>query len=221
MVLSNWFSKLLGFLGLQHKSAKILFLGLDNAGKTTLLHVLRDDRVAQHQPTQYPTSEEIHLPSTCGSIVLRAFDLGGHRLVRSVWRDYFPRVDGVVFLLDSTDRERLPEAATELTALLREPCLADVPFLVLGNKIDLPGAASEGELRNWLGLPPPPAAAAGSSGAKLGSWGRLAAFFGGPAGARQGGGGGGGERPVELFMCSVLRRMGFGEGFRWLSQHIK
>uniref|UniRef100_A0A2N9G506 GTP-binding protein SAR1A n=1 Tax=Fagus sylvatica TaxID=28930 RepID=A0A2N9G506_FAGSY len=175
------------------KQPKILFLGIDNSGKTTLLHMLKDERLVQHQPTQHPTSEELYIEKK----KFNAFDLGGTRIVRRVWKDYFPKVDAVVYFVDAYDKERFEESKKELDALLSDESLATVPFLILGNKIDIPYAASEDEFRYHMGLTN---FTTGKGRVNLAN---------------------SNVRPLEVFMCSIVRKMGYVEGFKWLSQYIK
>ena len=179
-------------VGLYQKDAKLLFLGLDNAGKTTLLHMLKTGHVGIFLPTLNPNQEELII----GKIRFKTFDLGGHETAQRLWRDYFASgVDGVVFVVDAHDRTRFPEANKALNALLLSEELKDVPFLVLGNKIDIGVAASEDDLRYQLGLTQ--------------TYGKE------PRQDRDDR-----TRPIELYMCSVLKKIGYADGFQWLSQFI-
>ncbi|KAF7305064.1 ARF/SAR protein [Mycena kentingensis (nom. inval.)] len=208
MFILNWFYDVLAQLGLMHKNAKILFLGLDNAGKTAHPAAHAEKRpgraTAANTPPEYASSSSLYIPLahprfsaseelSIGNIKFTTHDLGGHQQARRLWRDYFPEVDAIIFLVDSADFERFPESKAELDALLGIEQLARVPFLILGNKIDAQGAVSEEELRHHLGL----YQTTGKGKVPLND-----------------------IRPIEIFMCSIVQRQGYGEGFRWVSQYI-
>ncbi|EDQ88952.1 uncharacterized protein MONBRDRAFT_37186 [Monosiga brevicollis MX1] len=188
----DWFWSILASLGLANKTGKLVFLGLDNAGKTTLLHMLREGRMSTVQPTLHPTMEELSIEK----VTLTTYDLGGHSQARRVWKTYFPAVNAVVFLVDAVARDRFAEAKEELDSLLSDEQIADVPILILGNKIDDPNAAGEDELRAALGL------------------------FGQTTGKGQVPRSSLSSRPMELFMCTVLKKQGYAEGFRWIAQYL-
>jgi GTP-binding protein SAR1 len=103
-------------------------------------------------------------------------------------------------MVDASDRTRFAEAATEIHALLDSQELAQVPIVIVGNKIDIPTAASEDELRIAFQLLSHTTYGKNLTGGKRDAH---------------------GTRPVEVFMCSVIRRTGYAEAFRWLSQFLE
>lgn len=145
----TWAYKALAKMGIFLKKGKLLVLGLDNAGKSTLLTVLKQNEVVPTAPTHQPVTDEIKV----GYMKLRAVDMGGHEIARRMWLQYSHEADGVVYIVDACDRERFMEAALELHKLLAASALPSyTPVLILGNKGDLPHAATQEELYWGLGL---------------------------------------------------------------------
>jgi GTP-binding protein SAR1 len=143
----QWWYKTLAKFGIFLKKGRLLVLGLDNAGKSTLLTVLMRNEVVPTAPTHQPVTDEIKI----GHMKLRAVDMGGHEIARRMWVQYSHEADGIVYIVDAVDRERFEEAAVELHKLLAASSLPpSAPVLILANKVDLPHAASQEEL--WYGL---------------------------------------------------------------------
>jgi ADP-ribosylation factor-like protein 4 len=131
----------------------IVMLGLDSAGKTTALYRLKFDQYLNTVPTIGFNCEKVKVRS--GRIKGHTFlvwDIGGQDKLRPLWRSYTRRTDGIVFVVDSVDEERLEEAKVELIRTVKQPDNANIPVLVLANKQDLPGAKDPAELARILGL---------------------------------------------------------------------
>ncbi|KAJ8198467.1 hypothetical protein LV164_004958 [Aspergillus fumigatus] len=130
------------------KEIRILILGLDNAGKTTLLYRLKIGEVVTTIPTIGFNVESV----TYRNLNFNVWDLGGQTSIRPYWRCYYANTAAVIFVIDSTDIERLGTAADELAAMLNEEELRDAALLVFANKQDQPGAKGAGEISEALKL---------------------------------------------------------------------
>ena len=86
------------------------------------------------------------------NLKLQVWDLGGQSSIRPYWRCYYPNTNAVIYVVDSTDRDRMSDAKNELHMLLGEEELAGVPVLVFANKKDIPGAMAAAEVAEGLGL---------------------------------------------------------------------
>lgn len=128
---------------------RILILGLDAAGKTTILFKLSlGDYVKQVVPTVAFNLEKVEV----GNLKLQIWDLGGQNQLRPFWRLYYKDTHGIVFVIDSTDKQRIELCKNELVALLSEDELKNVPLLILANKQDLTEAMLVEELTSKLEL---------------------------------------------------------------------
>ena len=146
--MGNWFTRVWSRLFAAREEIKLLIVGLDAAGKTTILYRMRANELVSSKPTIGFNLEEISMKN----VNVKAWDLSGQEKMRSVWKHYYTSVKGVIFVLDSSNIDRIPEARDELHAVLAEQELMHVPILILANKQDLPESLSYQALREQLAL---------------------------------------------------------------------
>jgi len=132
----------------KEKEVRLLMLGLDNAGKTTILKKFNGEDIDTISPTlgfNIKTLEH-------RGFKLNIWDVGGQKSLRSYWRNYFESTDALIWVVDSADRMRLNDCKRELHALLVEERLAGATLLVFANKQDLPGSLTAKEIREAMDL---------------------------------------------------------------------
>ena len=142
-VFSNLFKGLVG-----QEQNRMIIIGLDNAGKTTVLYKLHLGEVVTTVPTVGFNVETVNYEG----LKFQVWDLGGQTGLRPYWRCYYQDTNAVVFVVDSADKERLEYSRQELEIMLQEDELKGVPVLVLANKQDMPGAMGYDEIYKGLGL---------------------------------------------------------------------
>ena len=129
------------------KEMRILMLGLDAAGKTTILYKLKLGEVVSSVPTIGFNVETVEYKN----IKFTVWDVGGQDKIRLLWRHYYQNTQGLIFVVDSSDKERVELAKEELQRMLGEEELRDAVLLVFANKQDL-GVMSVAEVTEKLGL---------------------------------------------------------------------
>nr|XP_045060021.2 ADP-ribosylation factor 4-like [Desmodus rotundus] len=143
LTISSLFSRLFG-----KKQMRILMVRLHVAGKTTILYKLKLGEIVTTIPTIGFNVETVDYKNICFTV----WDVGGQDKIRPLWRHYFQNTQGLIFVVDSNDRERIQEGAEELQKMLQKDELQDSVLLLFANKQDLPNAMAISEMTDKLGL---------------------------------------------------------------------
>lgn len=126
----------------------MLILGLDNAGKTTILRKFCGEPIDKIEPTLGFNIKTLDHKS----YKLNVWDVGGQRTIRAYWRNYFESTDGLIWVVDSSDRVRLEQCRDELFDLLGQEKLAGASLLIFANKQDVGGSMKDEEIAQILEL---------------------------------------------------------------------
>ena len=150
LYLSHLVTKLTDLLNeFSNQQARILMVGLDAAGKTTILYRLKLNETVTTIPT---IGFNVETVSPTKNVTFTVWDVGGQEKLRPLWRHYFKGAEGLIFVVDSSDQERFHEARKELFGVLENDGMDRVPVVVIANKQDLPRAVRAGELAQKLNL---------------------------------------------------------------------
>ena len=141
------FSKILDFFSRSRNKFKIILLGIQNAGKTTILYRLSIGQLVKTTPTIGSNVEEI----SYNNIKLQAWDLGGQESSRSVWDVYFTNTDAIIYVIDTTD-ETFDDSKSQFYKLLKNETLKNAIILIYANKQDLPEAKNVSDIIQIYGL---------------------------------------------------------------------
>merc|ERR1712094_151120 len=128
------------------KEMRILMVGLDHGGKTTVLYKLKLGEVLTTIPTIGFNVETVEYKN----IKFTVWDIGGQDKIRKLWRYYYQGTNGLIFVVDSSDRERIDIAQEELSKTLAEDEMRNAAVLVLANKQDLPNSMTCAEITEKL-----------------------------------------------------------------------
>jgi len=130
------------------KEPRILILGLDNAGKTTIVKKLSDEDISHISPTKGFNIKSLDHDG----VKLNMWDIGGQKTIRTYWKNYMDDTDCLIYVVDAADKKRMEEVGCELSLLMEEESLHNVPVLVFANKQDLAGALKASEVSECLNL---------------------------------------------------------------------
>ncbi|KAK1940244.1 putative ADP-ribosylation factor-like protein 2 [Babesia divergens] len=130
------------------REIRILILGLDNAGKTTILKRLNGEDTSLVEPTLGFNIKTLEHEG----FRLNIWDVGGQKSIRSFWRNYFESTDALVWVVDSADSMRIDDSRHEIERILSQDQMAQCTLLVFANKQDVQGALSVNEIKDQLGL---------------------------------------------------------------------
>lgn len=130
------------------REMRILILGLDGAGKTTILYRLQVGEVVTTIPTIGFNVEQVEYKN----LKFQVWDLGGQTSIRPYWRCYYANTDAIIYVVDSADRDRVGISRQELVAMLQEDELQGAILAVLANKQDIANCLTPAEVHKALGL---------------------------------------------------------------------